>query len=48
VAGIGLAVLAAFVTDWFGPTWSFMTFYLALFAVLLVRPQGLFGKVATV
>jgi branched-chain amino acid transport system permease protein len=48
VAGIGLAVLAAFVTDWFGPTWSYMTFYLALFAVLLVRPQGLFGKAATV
>ena len=48
VAGIGLAVVAAFVTDWFGPTWSYLTFYLALFVVLLVRPQGLFGKAATV
>jgi branched-chain amino acid transport system permease protein len=48
VAGIGLAVLAAFVTDWFGPTWSYLTFYLALFVVLLVRPQGLFGKASTV
>jgi branched-chain amino acid transport system permease protein len=48
VAAIGLAVIAGFVTDWLGPTWSYLTFYLALFAVLLVRPQGLFGKAATV
>jgi branched-chain amino acid transport system permease protein len=44
VGGIGLAVIAAYVTDLFGPTWSQMTFFLALFLVLLVRPQGLFGK----
>lgn len=48
VAGIGLAVIAGFVTDVFGPTWSYLTFYVALFVVLLVRPQGLFGKAATV
>lgn len=47
VAGIGLAVIAAFVTDLLGPTWSYLTFYLALFVVLLVRPQGLFGKAST-
>jgi branched-chain amino acid transport system permease protein len=40
-------VLSAFVSDWFGPTWSPMTFYLALFLILLVRPQGLFGKAGT-
>lgn len=44
VGGIVLAVLATYVTDVFGPTWSYMTFYVALFLVLLVRPQGLFGK----
>jgi branched-chain amino acid transport system permease protein len=48
VAGIGLGVIAAFVTDWLGPTWSYLTFYLSLFLVLLVRPQGLFGKATTV
>jgi branched-chain amino acid transport system permease protein len=31
------------VTDTFGPTWSPITFYLTLFLILLVRPQGLFG-----
>jgi branched-chain amino acid transport system permease protein len=39
-----LAVAAAFVSNTFGPTWSPLTFYLALFLILLVRPQGLFGK----
>ena len=44
IAALALSVLSAFVSDWLGPTWSPMTFYLALFLVLLVRPQGLFGK----
>ena len=44
VAALALSVLSAFVSDWLGPTWSPMTFYLALFLILLVRPQGLFGK----
>ena len=39
-----LSIISAFVTDRFGPTWSPMTFFLALFVVLLVRPHGLFGK----
>ncbi|MEO1020424.1 MAG: branched-chain amino acid ABC transporter permease [Pseudomonadota bacterium] len=38
-----LAVIAAFVGAYAGPTWSLLTFYLALFVILLVRPQGLFG-----
>jgi len=44
VGALALAVAAAFVTRWLGPEWSSLTFYLALFLILLVRPQGLFGK----
>ena len=44
VGSLFLAVLAAFVSDAFGSTWSPMTFYLALFVILLIRPQGLFGE----
>lgn len=44
VAALGLSVIAAFVGAWIGSTWSTMTFFLALFLVLLVRPQGLFGE----
>jgi branched-chain amino acid transport system permease protein len=44
VGALLLAVLAGFVSNAFGATWSTMTFYLALFAILLVRPQGLFGE----
>jgi branched-chain amino acid transport system permease protein len=39
-----LAISSALVGYYFGPTWSPVTFFLALFIVLLVRPQGLFGK----
>jgi branched-chain amino acid transport system permease protein len=38
-----LAVASAFVTFVFGPTWSPITFYLTLFLILMIRPQGLFG-----
>ena len=48
IGAMALAVASAFVTDRFGPTWSPVTFYLALFIVLLVRPQGLFGKVVRI
>jgi len=48
VGSLLLAVLAAFVSNWLGSTWSPMTFYLALFIILLVRPQGLFGEKETV
>jgi len=44
VAAFLLAVVAAFVGAWAGATWSTMTFFLALFVILLVRPQGLFGE----
>ncbi len=39
-----LSVVAAFVGYYFGATWSTLTFFLALFVVLLVRPQGMFGE----
>jgi branched-chain amino acid transport system permease protein len=39
VMGVGEAVFAAEVS----PTWSSFTFFVVLIAVLLVRPQGLFG-----
>ena len=44
VAAFLLSVIAAFVGAWVGATWSLMTFFLALFVILLVRPQGLFGE----
>jgi branched-chain amino acid transport system permease protein len=39
-----LAVIASFVSFYLGPSWAPMTFYLALFLILLFRPQGLLGK----
>jgi len=39
-----LSVIAAYVGYFAGQTWSTITFFLALFVILLVRPQGLFGE----
>jgi branched-chain amino acid transport system permease protein len=39
-----LAIIAAFVSFYIGPTWAPITFYLSLFLILLFRPQGLLGK----
>ncbi len=39
-----LAIAAALVNFYIGPAWAPITFYLALFLILLFRPQGLFGK----
>lgn len=44
IAAFSLSIIAAFVGTWVGATWSTMTFFLALFVILLVRPQGLFGE----
>ena len=44
IGALTLSVIAAFVSAEFGPTWSPVTFYLALFVILMVRPQGLLGK----
>jgi branched-chain amino acid transport system permease protein len=46
VGAMVLSITAAVVSDHFGPTWSPATFFLALFVILMVRPQGLFGKKA--
>lgn len=48
VGAFALAIAAAYVSFYFGPTWSPITFFLALFVILLFRPQGLFGKRAEV
>lgn len=48
IGALLLAVSAGFVSDRFGPTWSPMTFFGALFLILLIRPQGLFGREARV
>jgi branched-chain amino acid transport system permease protein len=44
LAAFMLSIAAAFVGAYVGSTWSTMTFFLALFLILLVRPQGLFGE----
>ncbi|WP_108663576.1 branched-chain amino acid ABC transporter permease [Acuticoccus kandeliae] len=44
VAAFLLSVIAAFVGAWVGATWSTLTFFLALFVILIVRPEGLFGE----
>ncbi len=46
IGALVLGVASSFVVDQIGPTWGPMTFYLALFLILLIRPQGLFGKEA--
>ena len=43
IASLVLSVIAAFVGTYFGATWSGITFYLALFLILLIRPEGMFG-----
>jgi branched-chain amino acid transport system permease protein len=44
IAALGLSILAAYLAHWVSPVWSYLTFYIALFATLLVRPQGIMGK----
>jgi branched-chain amino acid transport system permease protein len=44
VGAMLLSIAAAVVSDMLGPTWSPATFFLALFLILMLRPQGLFGK----
>ena len=46
IGALLLAVASAFVTDVVGPTWSPITFYLTLFLILMLRPEGLFGAKA--
>ena len=48
IGALALAVVSAYVSSFFGPTWSPVTFYLALFLILLIRPQGLLGSRAEI
>lgn len=43
IGALLLAIASAFVTDLFGPNWSPITFYLTLFLILMLKPEGLFG-----
>lgn len=44
IGAFALSAISALVSQYFGPVWSPLTFYLALFLILLLRPQGLYGK----
>ena len=44
LAAFILSTVAAFVGFYLGATWSVLTFFVALFVVLLIRPQGIFGE----
>jgi branched-chain amino acid transport system permease protein len=44
VGALLLAMIASLVGGTFGATWSTITFYLALFLILLIRAEGLLGK----
>jgi branched-chain amino acid transport system permease protein len=44
IGALILAVISSLVSQYTSPVWSPMVFYGALFIILLVRPQGLFGK----
>ena len=44
IAALTLAVISSLVTDLISPEWAPMAFFGVLFLVLMVRPQGLFGK----
>jgi len=44
IGAMTLAIASVYISSYLGPTWSPITFFLALFIVLLIRPQGIFGK----
>jgi branched-chain amino acid transport system permease protein len=44
VGAVALGIASSYVSSIFGPTWSPLTFFIALFLILLVRKEGLFGK----
>lgn len=44
IAALVLSVLSSIVTTEISPIWAPLTFFLALFITLIIRPQGLFGK----
>jgi len=44
VAAVILGVVEAVVAATISPDWSAFSFLVVLFAVLIIRPQGLFGR----
>jgi branched-chain amino acid transport system permease protein len=44
IAALSLAVLSSLVTDNISPEWAPLTFFGVLFLMLMIRPQGMFGK----
>ncbi len=48
IGSLVLAVISAYVSRYVGPVWAPMVFYAALFLMLMLRPQGLFGKVSRI
>ena len=48
IAALSLAVLSSFVTDRISPEWAPLSFFGVLFLMLMLRPQGLFGKKARI
>src|SRR5690606_41122025 len=46
VGALGLAVISSFVSTHIGAVWAPITFFGALFLMLMVKPEGLFGKKA--
>ena len=44
IGAFALAIASAYVSFFIGPTLSSVTFFLALFLILLFRPQGILGK----
>jgi len=48
ISALALAVMSSLVTDLISPEWAPMTFFGVLFLVLMIRPQGLFGKKARI
>jgi branched-chain amino acid transport system permease protein len=44
-AAVFMITLESVVTIWY-PTWAVLVFYVALVLVLVIRPNGLFGRTA--
>jgi branched-chain amino acid transport system permease protein len=48
IAGLGLGIIESFAVAYLGSSWQHIAGFVLLVAVLMVRPRGLFGKVARV
>lgn len=48
IAGLGLGIVESFAVAYLGSSWQHIAGFVILVVVLMVRPRGLFGKVARV